>query len=134
MDCIFCKIINGDIPSYKVYEDEKTLAFLDISQTTFGHTLVVPKKHFKNIYELDEETSAHLFKVTTLLANKLKNNLDIIGLNIVNNNDEPLQSVKHFHIHLIPRYKDDSFDIVYPNNFGKYTQEELIELVNKLNK
>ncbi len=133
MDCIFCKIVDGTIPSYKVYEDDKVLAFLDITQSTKGHTLIIPKGHYKNIYDLPEDVAAHLFSVVPMLANKLKKAFNPIGLNIVNNNEQPLQSVFHYHIHLIPRYKDDSFDINFVNNMESCDQEYFEEVLNTIN-
>lgn len=132
MDCIFCKIVDGEIPSYKVYEDEFVLAFLDITQGTKGHTLVIPKKHVKNVYELDQETAQQVFAVVPKIANALKKAFNPIGLNIVNNNDQPLQSVFHFHIHLIPRYEDDGMVLSTVNNYGKFEPEHFTSLVNSI--
>ena len=134
MDCIFCKIINGDIPSYKIYEDKNVLAFLDITQGTKGHTLVIPKKHVKNVYELDEETASQLFKVVPKIANALKKAFNPIGLNIVNNNEQPLQAVFHYHLHLIPRYLEANVVIKTDNNYGKIGNDDFInrlELIKK---
>ena len=128
MDCIFCKIINGDIPSFKIYEDEYVLAFLDITQGTKGHTLIIPKKHVKNLYELDEETTQHVFKVVPKIAKALKKTFNPIGLNMINNNDKPLQSVFHFHIHLIPRYENDGMELSTINNYGKFNDDYFIKL------
>jgi len=128
MDCIFCKIAQGDIPSHKIYEDEHVLAFLDITQGTKGHTLVIPKKHVRNIYELDEETIINVFKVVPKIANALKKSFSPIGLNIINNNDKPLQSVFHFHIHLIPRYENDGMVLSTLNNFGQFSPKYLTDL------
>ncbi|MFW6298219.1 MAG: HIT family protein [Bacillota bacterium] len=124
MDCIFCKIIEGEIPSYKVYEDEHVYAFLDITQNTKGHTLVVPKNHLKNIYELDEETANHVFTAIPKVANALKKAFNPIGLNVIQNNDRPLQSVFHFHVHLIPRYEDDGITLSAPNHSEDYENED----------
>ena len=100
--CIFCEIIKGNIPCYKVYEDDVCLAFLDISQATIGHTLIVPKNHCENVFELDENTASHLGKVATKIAKNLKEKLNLEALNILNNNGEKAgQTVNHFHIHLI---------------------------------
>jgi histidine triad (HIT) family protein len=132
MDCIFCKIIKGDIPSYKIYEDEHVLAFLDITQATKGHTLVIPKKHVRNIFELDEETASNIFRVIPKISTALKLSFNPIGLNIVNNNERPLQAVFHYHIHLIPRYEEDGVVIKSKNNFGKVTDEEYKELTMKI--
>lgn len=134
MDCIFCKIRDGEIPSYKVYEDDHVLAFLDITQGTKGHTLVIPKKHFRNVFDVDEETITNVFKVIPKLANALKEAFNPIGLNIVNNNDAPLQSVFHFHVHLIPRYENDGMHLSTVNNYGKITDKEFKDVVNSIQK
>lgn len=106
--CIFCKIINKEIPSSTIYEDDKVIAFLDLSQTTKGHTLVVPKKHYENILECDEETLAHLIKVTQKLAKHITQKLDAKGVNILNNcNEVAGQTVMHLHFHIIPRYSEN---------------------------
>ena len=132
MDCIFCKIVSGEIPSYKIYEDENVLAFLDITQGTKGHTLIIPKKHVKNIYELDEETIINVFKVVPMIAKALKKSFSPIGLNIINNIDKPLQSVFHFHIHLIPRYENDGMVLSTVNNFGKFSTEYFSNLIETI--
>lgn len=103
-DCIFCKITNGDIPSHRVYEDEHVLAFLDISQVTPGHTLVVPKHHVRNVYTLPEETAAHVFQAVPRIARALKEVTGASGMNLLANAEELAgQTVFHFHVHLIPR-------------------------------
>lgn len=107
MDCIFCKILKGEIPAHTVYEDEHVYAFLDISQWTRGHTLIIPKKHVRNVYELNDETATVVAKAIPKVARALKEAFDPIGLNIINNNDKPHQTVNHFHVHLLPRYEDD---------------------------
>lgn len=105
--CIFCDIIEGKIPSATIYEDDKVKAFLDISQVTKGHTLVVPKKHFDNFLECDDETTAHLMKVAKMLGAHLVEKTGAKGMNILTNVHETAgQSVMHCHIHLIPRYSD----------------------------
>lgn len=106
-DCIFCKIGNHEIPGKIVYEDDICLAFLDISQTTNGHTLVIPKQHFTNFLEVDDVTLSHIMKVTKTLANKIMNTLQATGVNILTNaNESAGQTVMHFHIHIIPRYDE----------------------------
>jgi len=134
MDCIFCKILENEIPSYKIYEDENVFAFLDITQGTKGHTLIIPKSHVKNIYELDEETAANIFRVVPKIANALRIAFDPIGLNVINNNDEPLQSVFHFHIHLIPRYENDGMKLSTNNNYGKFDNDYFNSLVESIKK
>ena len=107
-NCIFCKIIAGDIPASKVYEDDKVLAFLDISQTTPGHTLVIPKQHMRNILTMDSDVSADLFARIPKIARGLQAATQATGMNILNNN-EPVagQTVFHAHVHLIPRYSEE---------------------------
>lgn len=124
-DCIFCKIINGEIPSYTVYEDDVVKAFLDISQGTPGHTLVVPKKHVKDLFAYDEDLAAAVFARLPKIARAIKNsNPDIKGMNVINNNGEvAYQSVFHSHIHLVPRYTDqDDFKIIFKDNSAKYDE------------
>lgn len=135
-ECIFCKILNGDIPAAKVYEDEHVFAFLDISQVTKGHTLVIPKVHQENVYELDADVAANLFKVVPKIANAIKKAYDPIGLNILNNNGEEAgQSVFHYHLHLIPRYgKGDGFGAVWKSNQSDYTPEDLAEISSSIAK
>jgi len=132
-DCIFCKIIAGDIPSYKVYEDDDFLAILDITQTTKGHTLLIPKKHTTNILDTDKETVEKAYGIVSDLAKKLVDKLDAQGVNIIqNNNIAAGQTVFHFHIHIIPRYEDknnDSIDIKFHQTQQDFQQ--LLDLINK---
>ncbi|WP_338470505.1 HIT family protein [Niallia sp. XMNu-256] len=129
-DCIFCKIINGDIPSAKVFENENVVAFLDISQVTKGHTLIIPKVHKENIYELTPEMAKDIFEVAPEIAKALKTTYNPVGLNVVNNNGEKAgQSVFHFHMHLIPRYGEgDGFGAVWKNNGSDYTSLDLQQM------
>lgn len=129
--CIFCKIVNGEIPSYKVYEDDQFLAFLDISQAEIGHTLVVPKKHFDNFLETDDETMKKAIIIIKDLANKIKKATGAKGINILNNNGEVAgQSVNHVHFHIIPRYKND--DLIIKFNEHKLSNEDFMSLANKI--
>ncbi|WP_343089449.1 HIT family protein, partial [Methanocalculus natronophilus] len=120
MDCIFCKILEGEIPSYKVYEDDHIYAFLDITQTTKGHTLVIPKNHIKNIYELDSTLATQIFSKVPLITKALKEAFKPIGFNIINNVDKPTQSVFHFHVHIVPRYENDAVELLTPNQMENY--------------
>lgn len=108
-DCLFCKIIDGSIPSNTVYEDDKVKVFLDINPNNDGHLLVIPKEHKANLYEMDDDTLIYMLNI---IRKKLKpilsDKLNIDGLTISQNNDYG-QEVKHFHIHVIPRYKNDKF-------------------------
>jgi histidine triad (HIT) family protein len=135
-DCIFCKIVNGEIPAAKVFENEHVLAFLDITQVTKGHTLVIPKVHKENLFELTPEIASNLFEVVPAIANALKREYDPIGLNTLNNNGEQAgQSVFHYHMHLLPRYgKGDGFGAVWKSNQNDYSFELLQEMAANINK
>lgn len=110
-DCLFCKIVKGEIPSYTVYEDEKVKVFLDINPNNDGHLLVIPKEHKANLYEMDDKTLLYMLNIIrNKLVTLLKDKLAIDGLTISQNNDYG-QEVKHFHIHVIPRYKNDKFPL-----------------------
>lgn len=131
--CIFCKIAAGEIPAHKVYEDDNVFAFLDINPVTKGHTLVIPKKHYNNIFEIDEKDAGLLYQGVVLVSKLLKKNLNIENLNVLNNNGKlAYQSVDHYHIHLIPRYENDSFSIHFSDE--GFTSEELKELALKISK
>ncbi|HCV1195206.1 TPA: HIT family protein [Staphylococcus aureus] len=107
-ETIFGKILTGEIPSFKVYEDDYVYAFLDISQVTKGHTLLITKKASANIFETDEETMKHIGAALPKVANAIKRAFNPDGLNIIQNNGEFAdQSVFHIHFHLIPRYEND---------------------------
>lgn len=133
MSTIFTKIINREIPSKIIYEDDQVIAFLDISQATPGHSLVVTKKEYRNIFELPEEVASHIFKVVVKVAKAINFSLKPKGLNILNNNEETAgQTVFHYHIHLIPRYDDNDVSFGMNNNFGKDSDEELEKRVNRI--
>ncbi len=104
MDCIFCKIIKGEIPCYKVYEDELVIAFLDVNPKANGHTLIIPKEHTLDLTSIDNDTLIHIMEVARKLSKVLEEKLNITGITLVQNNGTP-QEVKHFHLHLIPVYK-----------------------------
>ena len=129
--CIFCRIANGEIPSSTIYEDEDFCVFLDLNPATRGHALLVPKEHYANIFELDEELSAKVLKTAARVGAKMKEVLHCDGLNLIQNNGEAAgQTVFHFHLHLIPRYKDDQAGITWKP--GKISDEEREELVKLL--
>ena len=111
-DCIFCKIIEGEIPSHKVYEDDKMIAFLDVNPVSKGHTLVVPKKHVENIHEA--EGMNYLFDGLVEVSNAVKDAFDPEGVNIAQNNGEAAgQEVFHLHFHVTPIYEGNELDITY---------------------
>jgi len=135
-DCIFCNIINGEIPCAKVFENEHVLAFLDISQVTKGHTLVIPKVHKTNIYEMTPEVSREFFEAVPKIAQAIKDEYEPIGLNLLNNNGEKAgQSVFHYHMHIIPRYgKGDGFGAVWKTHADDYSPEDLQNIAASINK
>ena len=106
MECIFCKIVNGEIPSYIVYEDEIVKAFLDVNPDVNGHTLIVPKKHYKDLFDIDNDTLIHIIEIAKKIDKLLKDKLHTDGLTLVQNNGLK-QEVKHFHLHLKPGYKNE---------------------------
>ncbi len=127
-DCIFCKIIYNEIPSRKIYEDDDVVAFLDITQVTPGHTLVVPKKHVADIFEVDEVLAATVAGKIPKIAKAIKkSNPKIKGMNIINNNGKvAYQSVFHSHIHILPRFDEqDDFSIHFGDHSKNFTSEEL---------
>lgn len=130
--CIFCKIIDGSIPSSKVYEDENILAILDLSQTTYGHTLVMPKKHYQNILEIPSDELATLMVKVQELAKLITAKLNANGVNIlVNTNEAAGQTVMHLHIHIIPRYdENDGISIDFKPN----ENANLSDVLNDINK
>lgn len=128
--CIFCKIINNEIPSARIYEDDKVVAFLDLSQVTKGHTLVVPKQHSANILECDPETAAHLMNVGAMLGKRICERLNAKGMNILlNTNEVAGQSVFHTHMHLIPRYSEDDAVKIEFNESATQNLDELKDLL-----
>lgn len=117
---IFCKIINGDIPSYKLYEDEIVLCFLDINPDTNGHCLIIPKKHYTDINDIDLDVLKHIFDVSKKIKKLLEDKLNIEGLTYIQNNGD-VQEVKHFHLHLKPYYRNNE----------KKPVEEIYEILTK---
>ena len=133
-DCIFCKIIAGEIPSSKVYEDDKAIAILDITQVTPGHTLLIPKEHHRNVLAMDARATADLFSLLPEIAHKILTATGARGINIVNNNEEVAgQTVFHTHVHLIPRYESgDDFDMTFTAHEPDF--EKMAELAEKIAK
>ena len=112
-DCVFCKIVNKELPFYKVYEDDFVLAFLDVNPVVIGHTLIIPKKHYENIFDIDSEVFQRIAEVSRVIAKKMVDNLDdVCGVNLFQSNGKVAeQVVMHSHLHLIPRRESDSFRI-----------------------
>lgn len=130
-DCIFCKIANGSIPSKTLYEDDDFRVILDLGPATKGHALILPKNHAADIYELSDEAAAKVFVLAKKMALRMTEKLKCDGFNIVQNNGEAAgQTVRHFHLHLIPRYKDDGQKILWKPT--EPSQEELEEIKKQI--
>ncbi len=127
-NCIFCKIAKGEIPSKKIHETENTMTFLDIAPATKGHMLTIPKKHYKNIYDIPEDILCEIIKTTKKLSKLAKENLNADGINIINSNEkEAQQDVEHIHFHTVPRYNDDELNIWH----GKQKEELNLDKIQK---
>lgn len=130
-ECIFCKIANGEIPSKTIYEDDDFRVILDIGPATRGHALILPKEHYKDLFEMPEEMAAKAVILAKKIAVKLKDSLHCDGLNLVQNNGSCAgQTVLHFHLHLIPRYKDDNQHILWTPTSP--TDEELNQTMKEI--
>ena len=124
--CIFCKIINKEIPGHILFENEHVLAFLDISQTTKGHTLVLPKKHFANLLEIEDYEYLKVMNKVKDLAKAITKAFNAKGCNILNNCGESAgQTVMHFHVHIIPRYDNNDIKIEFTDNNSKFDLNEI---------
>lgn len=128
--CIFCKIINGELPSFKVYEDENTMVIMDIAKDVDGHMIAIPKKHIKNILDCDEANLNYIMAAVKKVANHCVDECGYDGVNLLNASDECAgQSVPHFHIHIIPRRKNDNVD-AWPDFDG--AKSEIEEIYEKI--
>lgn len=118
-NCIFCKIIRGQVPSFKLYENDKTFAFMDINPITPGHALIVPKFHARDIFETPDEWVGAAMVTTRRIARAVQATVQPYGMNIVQaNGPGAKQSVFHLHIHVVPRLKDDNLSMNWPINPG----------------
>ena len=129
-DCIFCKIVEGSLPAYKVYEDSEFLAFLDIRPRNTGHILVIPKKHVQTIFEISEEDIAELYKTVRKISIAAKKAVDADGIIIIQSNIIS-QGISHFHTHVLPRFFDDGMPIVWESNV-EIENEELEKVAEKI--
>ena len=132
-DCIFCRIISGEIPSTTIYENSKFKVIMDIAPTNKGHVLILPKEHYDNIYDIDTATAGELFELAAMTARALKSVLGCDGMNILQNNGTVAgQTVFHFHMHIIPRFEDDTVNIGWKElSYEDGEMEQLREAIRK---
>lgn len=130
MDCIFCKIVGGEIPSYKVYEDDNVLAFLDITPVNPGHTLVIPKKHYENLFDLPEEEAKKLIVAIKKIAPAVLAGTGAKGFNLgLNNGGTAGQIVNHIHFHIMPRFENDDYELWHGQAYMDGQAAEVLEKI-----
>lgn len=128
--CIFCKIVRGELPSFKVYEDDNVLAFLDIRPVNRGHTLVVPKRHSRNVFDVPPEDWAAITNAVRALSPVIEKAVSADGINInMNNREHAGQVVDHVHVHIIPRFKGDGFKLWHQT---PYKEGEAVKVQEKI--
>ena len=133
MECIFCAIIEGKIPSAKVYEDEHVFAFMDIAPANPGHLLIIPKQHYRNIFDMPTEVGSKIMEAAVPLAAALRKALNPDGLNLFQSNEAAgFQTVFHFHLHLIPRWEGDPLRLPWKPSEGDI--EEINNIATKIQK
>jgi histidine triad (HIT) family protein len=134
-ECIFCKIISGEIPATIVHLDESTFAFLDINPANKGHILVLPRKHYENLNDIPTNEVWHLFEVVQKISKAIEKGLKAEGYNILMNNKKPAgQLVNHAHIHVIPRFKGDEMQVRLGWNYKKYEEGEAKTVAERIKK
>lgn len=130
-NCIFCKLANGEIPTATLYEDDDFRVILDAGPAAKGHALILPKEHYANLYELDDEVAAKALPLAKKMITKLTDILGCDGYNLVQNNGEAAgQTVFHFHLHMIPRYKDDGVGLTW--KMGELTEEDKNDILSRM--
>ena len=130
-NCIFCKLAGGEIPTATLYEDEDFRVILDANPAAKGHALIIPKEHYANLYELDDELAGKVLVLAKKMITKLTDILGCDGYNIVQNNGEAAgQTVFHFHMHLIPRFKDGGVGVTW--KMGELTEEDKNDILSKM--
>lgn len=132
-NCIFCKLASGEIPSNSIYEDDMFRVILDAAPASKGHALIIPKEHYANIYEIDTEVAGEAMKLAKKMAAHMTEKLKCDGFNLLQNNGGIAgQTVFHFHLHLVPRYKDMKNDDILRWNHETFTEEEMKEICARL--
>jgi histidine triad (HIT) family protein len=130
-DCIFCKVLSGEIPSQRVYEDEHAVAVMDINPWTRGHAVVIPRKHAADTFEIEEDELAHVVIAAKRLAEQMRATLDPAGINLLQSNGSAAwQTIFHLHFHVIPRYDDDPLEL--PTRPQPAEQEELAKVAEEI--
>jgi histidine triad (HIT) family protein len=130
-DCLFCKIVAGEIPSHRIDEDDKTLAFMDINPWTRGHALVIPKAHSRNLYDVEPDDLAAMHATAQRVARRMRDRLASEGVNILQSSEPvAMQTVFHTHVHVIPRYSDDGLRL--PAHPQAADHEELAQLAEEM--
>ena len=130
-DCIFCRIVAGELPSERIYEDEHTIGFMDINPWVRGHALVVPRRHSRNLWEIEDEDLHRTASAAKQVALAMRDRLDAEGVNLLNSTEQAAwQTVFHFHVHVIPRYRDDPMRL--PGKPREPEPDELAELAAQL--
>jgi histidine triad (HIT) family protein len=130
-DCLFCKIAAGEVPAEIVEQDDDTVAFMDINPWTRGHALVIPRRHSRNLYDIEDEDLHHTLSAAKRLALRMRDKLECDGLNLLNSCEPAAwQTVFHFHVHVIPRYEDDPLQL--PTRPQEADQEQLAEVAEEL--
>lgn len=131
-NCIFCKLAEGEIPTATLYENNDFRVILDLSPASKGHALIIPKEHYRNLFDLDDDLAAKAMVLARKMILKLKDVLGCDGYNIVQNNEEAAgQTVFHFHMHLIPRYKGDGVGLGW--KLGELSEKDKEEILKKMN-
>ena len=130
-DCIFCKLANGEIPTNTIYEDEDFRVILDAAPATRGHSLIIPKEHFDNLFEMDDDHLKKTMPLAKKVAEKMRAALSCDGINVLQNNGEVAgQTVFHFHVHLIPRYADGRNILAWAHE--EFSELEIAEIKREL--
>ncbi len=130
-ECIFCKLVRNEIPSKKIYDDKDVMAFLDINPASIGHSMIIPKKHFANLHEIDDHTLGKVMGVAKIIAERAMKRLAAQGVNILQSNGRHAgQIIDHMHVHVIPRYDNDNIMLRFPR--AQLSEEDMKKIQDKM--
>ena len=133
MECLFCQIVKGKIPSEVIFENKRVLAFLDVNPCSNGHTVVIPKKHYEKLSQIPDKEVKNLFSVVVKLAEKIQKQMKASAFNIgINDGEFAGQVIPHVHVHIIPRYKGDGGGSVHSIVQGRVNKNKLREIAEKI--